>query len=205
MIGIVDYGAGNLRSVRKALDYLKIENRILSGPADFSGIDKLILPGVGAFGAAMDKLHSSGLTNPVQQWLKADRPFLGICLGMQMLFESSEEAPGVAGLGIFAGSVPRFQTHKVPQIGWNQVRFEKETPLLAGLQDQAFFYFLHGYYCLPDDAKIVAGSSDYSLRYAVIVQQGNICAVQFHPEKSAGNGLTLLKNWARLAAMKNEK
>jgi glutamine amidotransferase len=195
MIGIIDYGAGNLRSVKKALDFLQVKSRIVHSAADFAGLEKLILPGVGAFQAAADKLREYGMYQPIREWIAADRPFLGICVGMQVLFESGEESPGAAGLGVFAGEVPRFQHHKVPQIGWNNIRIKKPSPLLSGIPDGTFFYFLHGYYCRPANPEIVVAETEYGITYPAIVQRGNTFAVQFHPEKSAEMGLRLLQNW----------
>lgn len=199
MIGIVDYGAGNLRSVRKAFDYLSLPNRIVTGPDQMGGVERLVLPGVGAFAAAMEQLADRDLVGPVREWLAADRPFLGICLGMQVLFESSAESPGVSGFGVLRGTVPRFEHPRVPQIGWNALREEGESPLLEGLNGDTFFYFLHSYYCLPADPAVVAGTAEYGIRYAAMVRRGNCHAVQFHPEKSAEAGLALLGNWASLS------
>ncbi|RMI01662.1 MAG: imidazole glycerol phosphate synthase subunit HisH [Calditrichaeota bacterium] len=195
MIGIIDYGAGNLRSVKKALDYLGVESRVMAGPEGMEGIHKLVLPGVGAFGAAVERLRQQGLWEPLTDWLGADRPFLGICLGMQVLFETSEEAPGVRGLEVFPGTVRRFQTHKVPQIGWNQVHRRRPVDLMEGIPEGAFFYFLHGYYVEPVEAELIAAETEYGVVYPSVIRRGNICAVQFHPEKSAEAGLTLLRNW----------
>ncbi len=198
MIGIIDYGAGNLRSVKKAIDYLQVESRIVRHAADFAGISKLILPGVGAFGAAIDTLQAQALYDPVDAWLQADRPFLGICLGMQMLFESSGESEGIQGFGVFPGRVPPFRQGKVPQIGWNQVAQVRPSPLFTEIADQAFFYFLHGYYVDAADESIVIGQTEYGLTYTSAVARGNCYAVQFHPEKSGALGIQLLKNWVTL-------
>lgn len=195
MIGIIDYGAGNLRSVKKALDYLGVQSRILHGAEDFAGLEKVILPGVGAFQAAVDKLREYGMFEPIQAWIAADKPFLGICVGMQALFERGEESPNARGLAVFVGDVPRFQHDKVPQIGWNNIVIQKNTPLLKGIPDGAFFYFLHGYYCRPANPEIIVAETEYGAIYPAIVQRGNTFAVQFHPEKSAEMGLRLLKNW----------
>jgi imidazole glycerol-phosphate synthase subunit HisH len=198
MIGIIDYGAGNLLSVRKALEYLGVQASVIAGHEKFKDIDKLILPGVGAFCAAMDKIKERGLYEPIAKWLNADRPFLGICLGMQLLFEQSEESPGSRGFGAFKGTVKRFTGHKVPQIGWNQVNSIKESVLCAGIVDGSYFYFLHGYYVVPEDASITTGVTQYQIQYTSIVEKGNTRGVQFHPEKSSTYGLKLLKNWVDL-------
>jgi len=198
MIGIIDYGAGNLRSVKKALDYLEVENKIIPTPAEFQGVEKLILPGVGAFGASIDTLHACGLFAPVAEWLAADQPFLGICLGVQMLFEGSTEARGVPGFGLFAGQVVQFTQGKVPQIGWNQVQQAQPSPLFHDIADQTFFYFLHGYYAQAADRNTVIGETTYGLTYTAAIARGNIYAVQFHPEKSGQIGMQLLRNWVTL-------
>lgn len=195
MIGIVNYGAGNLRSVKKAFDFLDIENLIVENAADISGITKMVLPGVGAFGSAMEKLQEKNLITPVKDWIAADRPFLGICLGMQLLFDSSDEAPGVDGLGVFSGTVKRFTKLRVPQIGWNRVQNKRANPLLTDDQNGGYFYLLHGYYIAPENEDITLAETDYGLTYPTIVGCGNVFGVQFHPEKSSDNGLALLRNW----------
>jgi imidazole glycerol phosphate synthase glutamine amidotransferase subunit len=198
MIGIIDYGAGNLLSVKRALEYLGMSAKIITSREECCGIERMLLPGVGAFEAAIRKINERGLYSPVYEWLVQDKPFLGICLGMQLLFEESEESPGVKGLSIFKGKVSRFRSHKVPQIGWNQVSFVKESNMLKGIQNGAFFYFLHGYYSEPQDENLTLGKTHYSIHYTSAIEKGNIRAVQFHPEKSSTNGLTLLKNWVNL-------
>jgi imidazole glycerol phosphate synthase glutamine amidotransferase subunit len=181
--------------VKKALEYLGSECRILRSHRDFKNIKKVILPGVGAFKAAIEKLKSKELFLSVKDWLLSNKSFLGICLGMQIIFEESEESQGVKGLCIFRGKALRFKKYKVPQIGWNQLHKIRESKLLDGIKDDAFFYFLHGYYVQPQDNDITVGTSDYGLVYTSVIEQGNIYAVQFHPEKSGDNGLKLLKNW----------
>ena len=195
MIAIIDYGAGNLKSVKKAFDFLGAESRVVSGPEGLEGVERIVLPGVGAFGAAANRLTDAGLFEPIRAWLAADRPFLGICLGLQLLFEGSAETPGAAGFGIFHGRCLRFTEGKVPQIGWNQIRGRREEALLEGITDDSFFYFLHGYYCAPQDDDVVVAETEYGTTYASAVGRGNIMAVQFHPEKSGELGLRLLKNW----------
>ena len=199
MIGIVDYGAGNLRSVKKALDYLNVENVIIRSQADFhEDIERIILPGVGAFGAAIETIKAKGLYEPVADWLAADNPFLGICLGMQLLFEDSLEDEGMKGFGVFQGDVPQFTQGKVPQIGWNQVRQAGQTPLFDGIEDDAFFYFLHGYYVNPKEPDVAIAETEYGITYTSAVKKGHIYGVQFHPEKSSSVGIQLLKNWVTL-------
>jgi len=198
MIGIIDYGAGNLLSVKKALDFIGADTKIIAAPEAFFAIDQLVLPGVGAFGAAVDRLKSSGLFDLISDWILADRPFLGICLGLQLLFEHSEESPDVQGFGLIEGTVTRFQQRKVPQMGWNQVRQSQNLPLYSGIRDDSFFYFLHSYYVRPDDPTVIAGETHYGITYTSTIQKGNMIAVQFHPEKSGANGLCMLNNWLKL-------
>lgn len=198
MIAIIDYGAGNLKSVKKAFDYLQVESRVISNREQLTDAEKVILPGVGAFGAAVDKLHESGFYDSIQDWLKAGRPFLGICLGLQLLFETSSESPGVKGLSIFKGENLRFNSGKVPQIGWNQVKIQKPFRLFNGIANDSFFYFLHGYYIAPADQDLVTATTKYGISYPSVIEKGNICAVQFHPEKSGAIGLKLLNNWVDL-------
>jgi imidazole glycerol-phosphate synthase len=194
-VGVIDYGAGNLRSVMNALERLGAGFQLVRTKEDLEGVDKLILPGVGEFSSAVEAFRARGLESPVKGWLSEGRPFLGICLGMQLLFESSEEAVGTKGLGFFKGRVLHFKKGRVPQIGWNQVTFKEGSILARGLTKEPFFYFLHGYYVEPDDEKVVTGRTDYHIGYASAVEEGDICAVQFHPEKSGDEGLILLGNW----------
>lgn len=198
MIGVIDYGAGNLRSVVRALEHLGAESVLLSDGSGFDKVSSVILPGVGSFEASVNELHKRKLFQPTLDWLKADKPFLGICVGMQLLFDEGDESPGVKGLGFFKGSVPRFTEHKVPQIGWNRIQQRTESPLFKDLPKDPFFYFLHSFYVHPEDGATVSASTDYGLEYASVVEQGRVHAVQFHPEKSAANGMTLLKNWIDL-------
>ncbi|MDZ7400630.1 MAG: imidazole glycerol phosphate synthase subunit HisH [candidate division KSB1 bacterium] len=198
MIAIIDYGAGNLRSVKKAFDYLKVESQVISSPDQLTGATKIVLPGVGAFGAAVQKLHEFGFYDAIRNWLLANQPFLGICLGMQLLLETSQESPGVKGLSIFEGENLRFDAAKVPQIGWNQVQVQRKSRLFADIPNGSFFYFLHGYYLSPREDKIIIATTDYGIEYPSAIELGNIAAVQFHPEKSGDLGLRLLKNWIEL-------
>ena len=199
-VGLIDYGAGNLHSVFKALQYLGENVRLIQKPDDAASVDRLILPGVGAFGAAMDQLRRSGLDSLIQHWIQHHRPFLGICLGMQLLMESSEESPDVPGLGIIPGTCRKFRAPRVPQIGWNHVEPTRPHPLFEGLPTPCAFYFLHGYYIDPLDHAIVLGETVYhQTRYPAIIHDPPITATQFHPEKSGPAGLKLLKNWCRLS------
>jgi glutamine amidotransferase len=198
MIAIIDYGAGNLKSVKKAFDYLNVDSRVISNSEKLIEAEKVVLPGVGAFGAAVEKLQDSDFYEAIQVWLRSDKPFLGICLGMQLLFESSWESPGVKGLAIFKGENLRFNSGKVPQIGWNQIQIQRRSRLLNDVPDNSFFYFLHGYHIAPTNQDLVTATTEYGIIYPSMIEQGNIYAVQFHPEKSGNAGLKLLKNWVEL-------
>lgn len=200
MIGIVDYGMGNLGSVENALAFLGAPARILSGPAEMAGCGALILPGVGAFGDGMANLERAGYAGPLREWIAADRPLLGICLGLQMLCTGSAESPGTAGLGVIPAPIGKFALPpewKVPQIGWNRVRRapgRDECPLLRGIPDGTYFYFVHSFY-LPGAAGWDAGRTDYGVEYTSLVWRGRTVAAQFHPEKSQQAGLRMLKNF----------
>ena len=197
-LGLVDYGSGNLRSVTKALEAAGAQiTRLEQGPIT-AGFDAIVLPGVGAFGDSVKQLKNRDLFLPLQKWLNDDRRFLGVCLGFQLLFESSEESPGVAGLGIFQGQVRKFPngTVKVPQIGWNSVEWtEHARGLYADLPPDPYFYFVHSYYPQPQDESIVAGYAEYGHRFAAAVATKNLLATQFHPEKSQESGLLLLRKF----------
>jgi glutamine amidotransferase len=197
VIAIVDYGAGNLRSVQKAFDHLGVASQVIRSRRELDSAERLVLPGVGAFGTAMEKLKTSGLLEGVEEWLRSGAPFLGICLGMQMLFEGSAESEGVAGLGFLKGSCLPFREGKVPQIGWNQLTVQKGSRLLQGIDDGSFFYFLHGYYVDPQETEVVTATTEYGVRYPSVIERDNVAAVQFHPEKSGELGLRLLENWVR--------
>lgn len=193
---LIDYRMGNLSSVSKALETTGIRVRIVSRPEDAGGASVLVLPGVGNFGDAMRNLTECGWCGFIRDWIAADKPFLGICLGMQMLLESSEEAPGVKGLGIFQGSVRRFPegSGKVPHMGWNTIIPAEGNPFFAGMND-ASFYFVHSYFVLPDDPSVIAARTEYILPFASAVSKRNLLAVQFHPEKSQQCGLALLRRF----------
>lgn len=198
MIGIVDYSAGNLQSVKNALSYLNFEYRILTKPEDFSHISKLIVPGVGHFGSAVHNLQTSGLWTKIEQWIKEDRPFLGICLGMQLLFEKSEEAPTVNGFSLIQGTLKKFVKGKVPNIGWNQVSWQQDFPEDRNISRQNYFYFVHSYYAPLTDISSVLGISNYYIPYVSAIKKGNVYGFQFHPERSGIEGLKLLKFWGDL-------
>ncbi len=197
MIAIIDYGMGNLGSVSNALDFLKIPARIVTAPKEMEACRAVILPGVGAFGDCVGHLDRHGFREPILKWIADGKPFLGICLGLQMLYEASEESPGVKGLGVLPGIVRRFHVPaelKVPQIGWNSVGQKRPTcPLFKGIADDTFFYFVHSYYAEADGA--AAGITNYGMDYASAVWKDNVVAVQFHPEKSQKAGLRMLRNF----------
>ena len=209
MIAIVDYGIGNLRSVSKALESLGAEVSVTSDPAVIGRAQKLILPGVGASPAAMQELVARGLVEPIKAMIQAGKPYLGICLGLQLLFDFSEEGQGAAGLGMLRGRVKRFAgtSIKVPHMGWNQIqerqvtsdkRQVKRCPLLEGIPRDSFFYFVHSYYAAPEDRSVIALETEYGGRFASMVWRDNLYATQFHPEKSQALGLRLLKNFVTL-------
>lgn len=195
---LIDYGIGNLRSVQKALETVGADVRLSADPADLDTAAKIVLPGVGAFGDGMSNLQRGGWIAPLRAALEQGTPLLGICLGMQLLFESSDEAPGLHGLGLLPGVVRRFPADfglKVPHTGWNQLWPRRETPLLAGLPPGAYAYFNHGYYCAPANPADTLAECDYGLRFAAAVGRGNVFGVQFHPEKSQAVGLQILRNF----------
>jgi imidazole glycerol phosphate synthase glutamine amidotransferase subunit len=205
LTGIIDYGAGNLGSVMNALKRLSIPARFAAGPDElspaFSPFERIIFPGDGHFATAMASLEKSGYAAAIREWIDADRPFLGICIGLQLLFDYSEEAPPVdgkevRGLSVIPGGVKKFPGRKVPQIGWNSTSARPSSRLFAGLPENTFFYYIHSYYAAPLKDDAVAAEADYYLRYCSAVERGALAAVQFHPEKSGAAGLRLLENWA---------
>jgi imidazole glycerol-phosphate synthase len=196
MITLLDYGAGNVRSVINALEKLGAAVRVAGSPDDILEAEKLVFPGVGSFGSMMQVLHEKGYAAALTAYLKADRPFLGICLGLQALFDSSEEAPGVSGLGIIPGTVRRFDIElSVPHMGWNGVNIVKDSEIFSELDGREKFYFVHSYHVAPYDRACVLTTTDYGYEFVSAVQQGNIIATQFHPEKSGAAGLGVLKNF----------
>lgn len=202
MLAVIDYGAGNLRSVLHALNHLGAESiRLVRTPHDLRGAERIILPGVGAFGAGMQKLREQTLINPIRDAVLSGTPYLGICLGMQFLFERSEEMGQHQGLGLLPGTVVRFPDDhplKVPHMGWNQIRPTRETALLTGIRPDAYAYFVHSYYCRPADEADTLLTADYGFTFTAAVQHNNIYGVQFHPEKSQQTGLTLLRNFLEI-------
>ncbi|MCX7818725.1 MAG: imidazole glycerol phosphate synthase subunit HisH [Kiritimatiellae bacterium] len=205
MIGVIDYDMGNLGSVLNACRALGLSAQVLDGPEGAAACRALVLPGVGAFGDGLRQLRERGWEPVLREWIAADRPFLGICLGLQVLFESSEESPGVPGLGVLAGEVRRFRLPpelKVPHMGWNRVRVEAPgAELFEGIPDGAHMYFVHSYYACPLDATVVAARTDYGVTFCSAVRRGALFAVQFHPEKSQAHGLRLLRNFAAAAGV----
>ena len=201
MIAIIDYDAGNLKSVEKALQSLGEDVLVTRDRQELLSADKVILPGVGNFGDAMEKLEGFGLVNVIQDVIRQGKPFLGICLGLQLLFERSEEAPGVKGLGILKGEILRIPDGdglKVPHIGWNSLKLQNQGRLFAGLEEEPYFYFVHSYYLKAADPQIVKAVTEYGVPIDASVEQGNVYACQFHPEKSSRTGLAILKNFAEL-------
>ncbi len=199
MIAIIDYGAGNLHSVQNALSHLHADHIIASTPQQILAADKVILPGVGHFGQASGKLENSGCYDTLLDWIRQDKPFLGICVGLQLLMEGSTEAPSAKGFGFFAGKCEKFVGKRVPQMGWNQISFQREDPIFQEIPDQSNFYFVHSYYPkAQNQADILAKCSYCDQDFGAILQKGNIYGTQFHPEKSGKAGLQLLKNWINL-------
>jgi glutamine amidotransferase len=201
MISIVDYGMGNLQSVEKALAHTGAETKLISTPEEVAAADKLVLPGVGAFGDAMNHLREQGMVQALCDYAASGRPMIGVCLGMQLLFDSSEEDPDVPGLGIFKGTVKRFSPDmglKVPHMGWNTLETREDSKLLTGLSAEPHVYFVHSFYVAPDDPAVAAATTTYGIQFVSAVEQGSISGAQFHPEKSQDNGLRILKNFAAL-------
>jgi len=200
MIGVINYGAGNLGSVMNALKRLSVPARFVEGPQELSTssspFEKIIFPGDGHFATAMASINKSGYAQALKEWIKADKPFLGICIGLQLLFDASEEAPNTQGLSVIPGTVRRFPGRKVPQIGWNQTSARKESKIFRGLKNDSFFYYIHSYYADPSDDSVSAAQTEYYVRYCCAIERGALAAVQFHPEKSGAAGLALFKNWA---------
>jgi glutamine amidotransferase len=201
MIAIIDYEMGNLRSVQKALERVGHAATITSDPAVLADAQKIVLPGVGAFRDAIAALRERKLVEPIRAAIESGKPFLGICLGLQLLFDKSYEDGVHQGLGVFPGEVVRFNVpaeYKVPHMGWNQLRFRSRPPIFEGVEDGAHFYFVHSYYVVPKDASLIATETEYPRAFCSSVWRDRLFAVQFHPEKSQSAGLRLLKSFAEL-------
>jgi glutamine amidotransferase len=209
MIAIIDYGMGNIHSVNKALESCGAKTQVINKADDIRIADKVVLPGVGAFNDAADELRKQGLDKAINSHINNKKPFLGICLGMQLLFESSQEAAGSEGLGILKGEVKKFKDKngfKVPHIGWNQLKkaighrsqVTSECPLLRNIPDNAYVYFCHSYYPEPQDKNVIAATTDHAIDFTSVIWLDNVYGVQFHPEKSQETGLKILKNFVNL-------
>lgn len=200
MISIIDYGAGNLQSVEKALRHIGCDCQVTADPAALLTSEAAVLPGVGSFGDAMNQLRSRGLERPIHDFVDSGKPFLGICLGLQILFESSQESPGVAGLGLLKGKIlhlPRESGLKIPHIGWNSLALKEGESLFAGLPQESYVYFVHSYY-LRAEEDVVTATAEYGTVIHAAVRKGNLMACQFHPEKSGRVGLQILRNFAAM-------
>lgn len=201
MVAIIDYDAGNIKSVEKAMKLLNQEVVVTRDPETILGADKVILPGVGSFGDAMGKIRQYDLEEVIHEVVKRQIPFLGICLGLQLLFERSEESPGVQGLGILKGEIlriPETEGLKVPHMGWNSLEFSGDGRLFQGIPEEAYVYFVHSYYLKAEEPEIVTARTDYGTEIHASVEKGQIFACQFHPEKSSEVGLRILKNFVEL-------
>ena len=200
VIAIIDYGAGNLRSVVNAVNRLGYQPQVTSRAADLLAARSVILPGVGAAAAAMANLRAQGLDDTIRRLIAADRPFLGICLGLQMLFTTTEEGGEHKCLGVFPGQVHKLPAGlKTPHMGWNQVKQTVAHPIFAGIPDNANFYFVHSYYADPKDKSLLAGETEYGVTFCSVITRGNLVATQFHPEKSGEIGLKIFTNFISLA------
>ncbi len=200
MIAIVDYGMGNLRSVEKGFQRVGIDVRVVSTSQAIDDASAVVLPGVGAFRDCMRNLEQKSLTSSLLKSLAAGKPFMGICLGLQVLFTESEEFGLTAGLNVLPGRVVRFRTDlKVPHMGWNTIRILNRPPILEGIRDGSFFYFVHSFYVVPEESGVIATTTEYGVTFPSMVWKDNIFATQFHPEKSQQSGLTVLKNFGAFA------
>ena len=201
MIGVIDYGAGNLRSVCNSLKKLSVDCHVVKAPSDLSKIETMIFPGVGSFGDSSDQLKKQSLFEPIREWIINDRPFLGICIGFQMLFDSSEESPGSEGLGIIPGKVIKFSEQKnlkVPHMGWNEVQIKNlDDPVWQKIDDLTHFYFVHSYFPKPDNPEVSSSTTGYGVDFTSSIRFGNIFGTQFHPEKSQKSGLRLIENFLK--------
>ena len=201
MIGVIDYGAGNLRSVCNSLKKLSVDCHVVKAPSDLDKIETMIFPGVGSFGDSSDQLKKQSLFEPIREWIINDRPFLGICIGFQMLFDSSEESPGSEGLGIIPGKVIKFSEQKnlkVPHMGWNEVQIKNlDDPVWQKIDDLTHFYFVHSYFPKPNNPEVSSSTTGYGVDFTSSIRYGNIFGTQFHPEKSQKSGLRLIENFLK--------
>ncbi len=203
MIAIIDYGAGNLRSVSNALRKLGYQPRITGRKEEVMEAQAVILPGVGAAGDTMENLRKMDLVAPIKRLIAEDRPFFGVCIGLQVLFAGTEEGGWYNCLGVIPGRVKRLPAGlKVPHMGWNQVKQRRSCPLFAGIPDGAHFYFVHSYYGQPEDRSLICGETDYGTRFGSVLARGNLAATQFHPEKSGEHGLKMYDNFLKMAGQK---
>lgn len=200
MIVVVDYGMGNLHSVRKALEVVGAKVKVNSRPEGIKKAKKIVFPGVGAFGEAMKELKRRSLVQPIKDAIKAGTPFLGLCLGLQLLFEKSDEAPGMKGLCVLDGEVKRFKVKelKVPHMGWNNITYSLKPAILKGIPNGSYMYFVHSYFVLPKDKNVILTTTDYDINFTSGICKDNIYGFQFHPEKSQSLGLKILKNFVDL-------
>ena len=203
MIAVIDYGMGNLRSVQKALEVSGAKTIVTSKPADLERAERIVFPGVGSFGAAMSELRRLKLVEPIKEAIARGKPFLGLCLGLQLLFERSDEAPGVKGLGVLKGEVKKFKIkgHKVPHMGWNNIKLKiqnSKLKILKDVPDGAYMYFVHSYYVKPKDRSVILTTTDYGGKFVSGICKYNIYGLQFHPEKSQELGLKIMKNFINL-------
>lgn len=201
MLAIINYGAGNLRSVQKACEYVGEKAVITDNREEILNADRVILPGVGSFGSCIESIRKANLFDCIRQVTESGTPFLGICLGLQLLFEASDESPDAKGLGILKGrcvKIPQSDGVKIPHIGWNSITFPNPSPLFTGIEDGSFVYFVHSYYMQPNDKSVITAVCGYSASLPVALSRGNIHATQFHPEKSGDVGLKILKNFIDL-------
>lgn len=202
MIAIIDYGAGNIQSVYKALKFIGADCKVTSDKDEVLNADGAILPGVGSFGDAMDTMTKRGIKDTIIEYTKSGKPFLGICLGLQLLFPESEETPGVKGLDIFKGTITKIpnqnRTLKIPHMGWNNISIKQKNGIFKGIEGEPYVYFVHSFYLKAQDKDIVAATTQYGVEIDAAVQKGNIIATQFHPEKSGEVGLKMLKNFVEM-------
>ncbi|MBR2108466.1 MAG: imidazole glycerol phosphate synthase subunit HisH [Ruminococcus sp.] len=205
MIAVIDYGGGNIQSVYKALKFIGCECKITCDKNEIINADGAILPGQGSFGDCVESMRKNGIDEAVNQFINSGKPFLGICVGLQLLFENSEETPETAGLGIFKGKIkkiPNGEGLKIPHMGWNSIRILNNEGIFSGIEDNSYVYFVHSYYLDAEDKNIVSAQTEYGVKIDAAVCRGNVTATQFHPEKSGDTGLKMLRNFANMCEVK---